>query len=83
MLARCKNGQFKITNMKQIQGYVNYFIDVNGKIYNSITKKYINSSNNHSGYKVITLYKNGIKQYRLNRLVAECYLPNLGDILFS
>jgi hypothetical protein len=64
--------------MKQIQGYVNYFIDINGAIYNSITKKYINPSNNHSGYKVITLYKNGIKkQYRLNRLVAECYLLNL------
>lgn len=66
--------------MKQIQGYVNYFIDMNGNVYNSVTGKCLNSSNNYSGYKVITLYKNGVKkQHRLNRLVAECYLPNLDN----
>jgi hypothetical protein len=63
--------------MKQIKNFENYLIDEFGMVYNTNTKKYLKLSNNYNNYKIITLGKGGIKkQFRINRLVAEAFLPN-------
>ena len=59
----------------------NYSINEKGEIKNNITKKILSPSiNKDSGYYQIDLWKdNKSKKYTLHRLVANNFIPNLGN----
>ena len=66
--------------MKNIIGFDDYLINEIGQIYSLKTNMYIKPSNNYNNYKVITLRNNGVKkQFRVHRLVAESFIPNLDN----
>lgn len=59
--------------MIKIDGYENYFITEDGKVWNG--KKFINQWVDNVGYRQVVLFKNGKKKYyRVHRIVAEHYL---------
>lgn len=63
--------------MKKIKNYENYFIDEQGNIYNSKTKKYLKGSIGENGYKYYRLSKNNQKKMiYAHRAVAEAFLDN-------
>ena len=67
--------------MKQIKDYDNYYIDENGNVYNSTTKKYLKGSYGEHGYKYYRLSKDGKKKmFYAHRLVAEYYLENSNNL---
>lgn len=67
--------------MKQINNYENYFIDENGKIFNSSTKKYLKGSIGENGYQYYRLSKNNQKKmFYAHRLVAEYFLDNPNNL---
>ncbi len=64
--------------MKQFRD-TDYYVTENGEVYrlwkSGFKKKKPQLKDN--GYLQISFYKNGVeKNYRINRLVAECYIPN-------
>jgi hypothetical protein len=77
-------------NWKDIKGYEGlYTININGQIksvgrkvkhrsgFKTIPDRIMSIANNTSGYKSISLCKNGIgKSYQLHRLVAIAFIPN-------
>lgn len=64
--------------MKDIQGYEGlYAITSCGKVWSYRSQKFLKLSYDGHGYLHATLCNNGVsKQYRVNRLVAEAYIPN-------
>lgn len=61
--------------MKQIKGYLNYLISVDGKVFNLKTMKHLKCSINNMGYPSVCLYnENGGKFFLVHRLVAETFL---------
>ena len=66
-----------MSEVKKIEGYDNYEVSKDGRVYNSRTKKYINGSKDNHGYVLITLSKNNKpKAHMLHRLVARSFLEN-------
>jgi hypothetical protein len=63
---------------KQIKDFSNYYVSKCGKVYSNKRKKILKFSLSHNKYYIISLYKNS-KYYtkRVNRLVAETFIPNL------
>lgn len=62
--------------MKQIKGYLNYLISVDGKVFNLKTMKHLKCSINNMGYPKVCLYnENGRKEFLVHRLIAETFLP--------
>jgi DNA-binding XRE family transcriptional regulator len=62
--------------MKQIKGYLNYLISVDGKVFNLKTMKHLKCSINNMGYPSVCLYnENGGKFFLVHRLMAEAFLP--------
>ena len=60
-----------------IDGYDNYFVSNFGNIKNSKTNKILKLNNHRQGYKLINLYKNGIrKSFKVHRLVGLAFLEN-------
>lgn len=67
--------------MKPIKNYENYCIDINGNVFNTITKKYLQGSIGENGYRYYRLSKNGKKKmFYAHRLVAEIYLDNPNEL---
>lgn len=63
--------------MKQINNYDNYYINEDGKVYNSNTKKYLKGSIGENGYLYYRLSKNNKKKmFYAHRLVAENFIDN-------
>ena len=63
--------------MKPIKDYENYYIDIDGNVFNIITNKYLQGSIGEHGYRYYRLIKNGKKKmFYAHRLVAETYLDN-------
>ena len=61
----------------EIQGYENYLIYPDGKVYNQKYKRYLKPETQTNGYKQASLWKNGTrKSYLVHRLVAEHYIKN-------
>lgn len=59
------------------EDFKHYFIYDDGRVYNSITKKFIIGDINNCGYYRVTLYsKNKSKRYFRHRLVAELFIDN-------
>ena len=62
--------------MKEIQGYNNYLIYPDGRVWSKLTNKFLKPGKAH-GYLHVNLYKDGEpKKCRIHRLVAEHYIPN-------
>ena len=66
--------------MEYIKGYEGlYSVTKDGKIYSHIKKRFLKQSIKN-GYTSVNLYKNKkYKTYRVHRLVAETYIPNLNN----
>jgi len=65
-----------VSFMKEIEGYYDYLIDVNGNIYSIRYKKYLKWEDRY-GYWSVTLYnKKGSRKYLVHRLVAKTFIPN-------
>tara|TARA_R110002110_G_scaffold9308_2_gene45899 strand:- start:123 stop:605 length:483 start_codon:yes stop_codon:yes gene_type:complete len=62
----------------EIQGYNNYLIYPDGRVFSKFGKgRFLKSANNGRGYLVIALCKNGkCKTHKIHRLVAIYYIPN-------
>jgi|LauGreDrversion4_2_1035121.scaffolds.fasta_scaffold61211_3 hypothetical protein len=63
---------------KTITGYPNYIITNDGRVYNSIRKKYLTPARNEGGYMFIGLSDNENKRmnFSIHRLVATMFLDN-------
>lgn len=65
-------------NSKQIEGYPNYLIYDDGRIFNQISQAFLTSSQSKRGYKTISLFfsenKEYIKTFYLHRLVAKHFV---------
>lgn len=64
--------------MKDINGYEGlYTINEYGDVFSYKKNKYMKIQKNRLGYKVISLFKDGVKKtYTIHKLVAEAYLDN-------
>jgi hypothetical protein len=67
---------FDKSNFIKMIGYDNYYINPNGDIYNSLTKRFILQKKNLSGFNTVNLYydREPTKHW-VNYLVAQHYLP--------
>lgn len=71
--------KFDVSNMKPLQGFLGYFADKNGNIYNKKGMKLILSD--RGGYLGVSLPYNGtIKQYSVHRLIAQTFIDNPYDL---
>ena len=63
---------------KAINGFENYFVSNEGRVYNSITDRFIGiKSSNLYKYKRVKLSKDGKVMFAdVHRLVAEAFIPN-------
>ena len=70
-----------MTEWKSIIGYENeYLVSNNGDVFSLRSKKYLKPSINEKGYMRVCLQKRGMKSWkRVNRLVAEAFIPNPED----
>ena len=63
--------------MKKIEGFPDYSITEDGRVWSHKTKKWLKPRLNTRKYKFVSLCKNReVKQKTVHRLVAETYLPN-------
>ena len=64
--------------MKQIKGFEDYLITLDGKVFSLKTMKFLKLRITNAGYNQIQLFnKDGYKYFSVHRLVAEAYIPNL------
>jgi hypothetical protein len=64
--------------MKQIKGFEDYLITLDGKVFSLKTMKFLKLRVTNAGYNQIQLFnKDGYKYFSVHRLVAEAYIPNL------
>lgn len=70
-----KNGKL---NLRKIEGYSNYMICDNGKVYSNISKRFINGWKVSKGYIGIRLKgDDGVRHLlKVHRLVAKAFIPN-------
>lgn len=62
---------------KKIEGFENYYIFSNGKVYSENKKGFLKLNSTQDGYKQITLHNNGrTKTFKVHRLVAFYFIPN-------
>jgi len=67
----------KTESVKQINGYPNYYIFSDGKVYSKKCNRFLRLHDNGSGYRRVTLCTNGIrKKHKIHRLVALHFVPN-------
>jgi hypothetical protein len=58
----------------------NYIIHEDGRVYSIKRSKFLKPNVDERGYERVALYINGkAKNYRVHRLVAEAYIPNLDN----
>ena len=61
----------------EIEGYENYLIYDDGRVYNKKFNKFMSIRTPNSGYKYLNLWENGKrKTLKIHRLVALQYIPN-------
>ena len=67
----------------EIQGYSNYLIYPDGKVFSKIGKgRFLKVSDNGWGYHQVILSNHSDKKcYKIHRLVAEHYIPNPDNLL--
>jgi hypothetical protein len=63
--------------MKEIQGYSNYLIYPDGRVYSKYINGFMKGRNEGHGYKQVTLWNDRKqKTFRIHRLVATHYIDN-------
>jgi len=64
--------------MKQVKGFENYLITLDGRVFSLYTMKFIKSKVTNAGYHQIQLFsgKGNYKHFSVHRLVAEAYILN-------
>lgn len=63
--------------MKKIEGYPDYEVTEDGRVYSHKSNRWLKQNKNSNGYPSVSLSINGrTKTIGLHRLVAEAYLPN-------
>jgi len=64
--------------MKKIEGFENYSITWDGRVWSHKRKKFVKSWTNGFGYHHIALWKDKSKRYQFSiaRLVAQAFIPN-------
>jgi len=61
----------------EIEGYSNYLVYEDGRVFSKMKRKYLKGGDNGSGYKYVNLSNDGIqKNMTIHRLVALHYIPN-------
>lgn len=79
-IQKLKDEMINSNEFMQINGYTNYLINKQGKIYSLKNKKFIKSYKANNGYYMVCLWKNGGKKSHLvHRLVANAFIPNLNN----
>ena len=64
----------------EIQGYNNYLIYDDGKVYSKRSKKYLKPCKSNNSYLIVCLCKDGkSKNFSIHRLVALAYIENPED----
>ena len=64
-----------LSNAKRIYDYNNYYVFPDGRIYNSINKKFLKPAKNYSKYRYVTLCKNRVEDYiKIHLIVADHFL---------
>lgn len=62
---------------KTLSDFPNYLIYDNGKVYSVKSKKFLSAGLSHNGYGMVILQNKGVrKTFRVNRLVAQVFIPN-------
>tara|TARA_R110000824_G_scaffold22680_3_gene82686 strand:- start:1088 stop:1621 length:534 start_codon:yes stop_codon:yes gene_type:complete len=65
---------------KQINGFNNYFVSINGRVKNTVSGRILKQHGNGNGYQRVDLCKNGQKnKYTVHRLVLEMFLGPCPD----
>ena len=66
---------------KVIEGYENYLVTNDGRVYSMKSRKYLKPSFVGNGYAKVVLCKNGKrKDFLIHRLVAEAFIPNIDNL---
>lgn len=68
---------------KAVEGFPNYYIYRDGRVYNNKTKKFLHLSKNTRGYMQINLFKDGDKKHYIkliHQLVASAFIANPGTL---
>jgi len=61
----------------EIEGFENYLIYPDGRVFNKKSNRFLKGSNDKDGYKVVSLTKDGNRKFmKIHRLVAIHYIPN-------
>ena len=61
----------------EIEGWEDYTIDIEGRVFSKRYNRYINGGLTKDGYRFVVLRVNKKhKHFRVNRLVAQAFLPN-------
>ena len=72
-------GLYQVSNLGKIKS-VNKLVKNKGNFKKKIKERILKPSKVYNGYLRLTLSKNGIhKNYRVHRLVAEAFIPNLNN----
>lgn len=63
--------------MKDIEGFENYQITEDGRVWSKINNIFLKSNDNGNGYKLVILRKNRVKHHLyIHILVAKAFVPN-------
>lgn len=66
-----------IPSMKSVDGFPNYLIAKEGKVYSKSHKKYLKATTNKDGYQMVYLQENSKQtEFSIHRLVAISFIPN-------
>ena len=65
-----------INKLMEIQGYPNYLIYPDGRVFSKKSNIFLKPNDNGRGYVYIQLYEGKRKMKNIHRLVAEHYIPN-------
>lgn len=62
-------------DVKPIQNYENYTIDIKGRVFGESQRKYLSAVSDKDGYERIVLCKDGeVKAFQVHRLLAETFI---------
>jgi len=68
---------FKIYTRMEIQGYPNYLVYEDGRVYNQKYNRFLKQNVNSHGYYIVPLCKDGKpKNHLIHRLIGLHYIPN-------
>jgi len=72
-----ENPDVDLTTMKSIEGFPNYRVSSDGKVYSVSYKKFLKTQTNNDGYETIQVTNKGVKKdFLMHRLVAIGFIEN-------